>query len=35
MKKKTKLVVTTRKGISPRKAMAMYGKKQPAKKAKC
>ena len=35
MKKKTKLVVTTKKGVSPRKAMAMGGKKQTVKKAKC
>lgn len=35
MKKKTKQVITTKKGISPRKAIAMGGKKQPMKKGKC
>lgn len=35
MKKKVKLVVTTKKGVSPRKAMAMGNKKQPVKKVKC
>jgi len=35
MKKKAKLVVTVKKGVSPRKAMAMGGKKQSAKKTKC
>jgi len=35
MKKKIKLLVIAKKGVSPRKAIAMGNKKQPAKKVKC
>lgn len=34
MKKKVKKVISAKKGVSPRKAMAMGGKKQ-TKKSKC
>lgn len=35
MKKKVKQVITVKKGVSPRKAIAMSGKKQTVKKGKC